>query len=109
MGDVGVGDISVSIDDISCYHENYPCANLSELCIIAILRKGFLSVDTAASISLKIPDVRSTYIFMYIYIYMYTYMLQMISCSDIMFLFREHFLTKYCDSLKLYFAFFRYL
>mmetsp|Transcript_7533 Transcript_7533/g.7603 ORF Transcript_7533/g.7603 Transcript_7533/m.7603 type:complete len:201 (+) Transcript_7533:319-921(+) len=57
MGDVGAGDNSVSIDNVSCDDESYHSANLSELCIITILRKGFLSVNIAASICLRIPDV----------------------------------------------------
>lgn len=48
----------VSLDDVSCYNENVPFATLSDLCIAAILKKGFpFSVNFAASISLKIPDV----------------------------------------------------
>lgn len=52
-------DSSASIDNLSYYNESNHCATLTEHCITAIVKKGFLSVDIAASISLKIPDVSS--------------------------------------------------
>lgn len=52
-------DSLASVENISCCDENDRCASLTEHCITAIVKKGFLSVDIAALICLKIPDVSS--------------------------------------------------
>jgi hypothetical protein len=89
-------DSLASVENISCCDDSNHCATLTEHCITAIVKKGFLSVDIAASISLKIPDV-SSIIHIYVNTCKRTCMilfedcLLLISLSNMISVFRSYF------------------